>query len=356
MRVSSGVMRIPGSSIFAAIAFCLCFGHASAHPNHDKPSAAATEIAAAANAFLATLDDDARARTIFPFDSEERTNWHFVPRVRQGLPLADMTPLQQDKLRALLTAALSAKGLLKAETIIALESVLARIENNPVRRDPLKYHLTIFGDPAPGGPWGWRFEGHHLSINLTLANGTVVSSSPAFMGANPAHHRDGLEMATRPLAAEEDLARTLARALHDAGKPVVYTDLPPNDILTANDRKARQLDPVGVPASEMTAAQRDGLLALIAEYANRFRPEIAAAEMEKIRADLDHLRFGWAGGLDPGQAYYYRVQGTTFLIEACNVQNQANHIHTVWRDRDGDFGRDIIADHHRHHLEHGHDH
>jgi hypothetical protein len=348
-------MKLPLLTSIAAITACGAL-HAPAQKPDATLATACAEIAAAAKAVIATLDDDARARTMFPFDSEERTNWHFVPRVRQGLPLADMTEPQRDKTRDLLTAALSTKGLLKVDTLIALESVLARIENNPTRRDPLKYHLSLFGDPTPQGTWGWRFEGHHLSINLTFTGGTAVSSSPVFMGANPAEQRDGPGKGTRPLAAEEDLARTLARALADAGKPVVYTDRPPDDILTANDRKARQLDPVGVPTSEMTPAQRDGLLALISEYANRFRPEIAAADMAKIRADLENLRFAWAGGLDPGQAYYYRVQGTTFLIEACNVQNQANHIHTVWRDREGDFGRDILGDHQRHHLQHGHNH
>lgn len=352
-------MKNPHLPILASIAACFT-GFTTAQPAHDgvaDPLAAANaEIAAAAAAILTTLDDEARARTAIPFDHDERTNWHFVPRERRGLPFADMNESQRDKTRALLATTLSAKGLLKTETIIALESVLARIENNPVRRDPLKYHLTIFGEPTPDGLWAWRFEGHHLSINLTLANGTAISSSPAFMGANPAEIRDGPDKGSRPLAAEEDLARTLARALHDAGKPVVFTPSPPNDILTGNDRKARQLDPVGVPSTDMTDAQRDGLLALIAEYANRFRPEIASAGMAEIRADLDNLRFGWAGGLEPGQAYYYRVQGTTFLIEAANVQNAANHIHTVWRDLEGDFGRDILGEHHRHHLQHGHDH
>lgn len=349
-------MNIARRALLTTIAAC-GIGHATAHPGLDEPvNPACTEIAAAATALLAVLDDDARAKAAMPFDSEERTNWHFVPRGRLGLSLADMNEVQRNKTRALLAASLSAKGLLKTETIIALEAALARIENNPARRDPLRYHLTLFGDPAPDGVWAWRFEGHHLSINLTFVNGTTISSSPTFMGANPAELRDGPDKGSRPLAAEEDLARTLARVLNEAGKPVVYTAQPPNDILTANDRKARQLDPVGVPATEMSEAQRHGLLDLISEYANRFRPEIATADIAKIRTDLDNLRFAWAGGLDPGQAYYYRIQGTTFLIEAANVQNRANHIHTVWRDRERDFGRDILGDHQRHHLQHGEDH
>src|SRR5690606_15625076 len=134
----------------------------------------------------------------------------------------------------------------------------------------------------------------------------------------------------------------LATALHDAGKPVIFSDRAPNDILTGADRKARQLDPVGVPSSDFSEAQKEGLLQLIAEYANRHRKEIAAKDMEKIKADFANIRFGWAGGLKKGEAYYYRIQGKTFLIEASNIQNNANHIHTVWRDLEGDFARDVL--------------
>jgi hypothetical protein len=321
---------------------------------HDTPLAkASTEMAEAANAFLESLDEAQTKRARFEFGSEERENFHFIPRERLGLPFKDMSDAQRTLARNLLASGMSEKGLLKVETIIALESLLAEMENNPTFRDNQKYYTSIFGEPAATGTWGWRFEGHHLTVNFTIVDGKTVAATPSFLGANPGEVRKGRMEGTRPLAAEEDLARTLATALHEADKEVVFTDRPPDDILTGADRKAKQLEPVGVKASEMTESQQEGLLTLIAEYAGRHRADVAAKDMEKIKADLPNIRFGWAGSLKKDEAYYYRVQGKTFLIEAANIQNDANHIHTVWRDFEGDFGRDVLGDHHKHH---DHDH
>lgn len=318
---------------------------ALAAPAAGQAAQPAAAMAAAAKDFLASLDEAQTKVARFPFDSDERENWAFVPKERAGIPLAKLQPAQQDLVRKLLAAALSERGLLKLNTIIALESVLAEIEKAPERRDPAKYFTTIFGDPSPDHPWAWRFEGHHLSVNLTIVPGKGISAGPSFMGANPAEVRAGPKQGTRPLAAEEDLARTLAVVLDTAGKQVRFSDKAPADILTAADRRARQLDPVGVAVSEMTAAQKDALLALVSEYANRHRPEIANQDMARIRKELDSVRFGWAGSLKPAEAYYYRVQGPSFLIEAANTQNDANHIHTVWRDLKNDFGRDALGEH-----------
>ncbi len=313
-------------------------------------SKVSAEMAEAANAFLQSLDEAQTKKARFAFDSEERENWHFIPKDRLGLPYADLNDKQLELSRKLLSSAMSEKGLLKVETIIRLEAFLAEVENNPVFRDDKKYYTTIFGEPAADGEWGWRFEGHHLSLNFTLSGGKAISVTPTFFAANPAEVRqEGKLKGTRPLAAEEDLARALAQALHAAGKEIVYTDKAPNDILTGADRKLRQLEPVGVGVPDMTEVQKEGLLTLIEEYANRFRPELAGDQMGKIKADLENLRFGWAGGLEPDQGYYYRIQGTDFLIEVANVQNNANHIHAVWRDRKGDFGRDVLGHHHKDH-------
>lgn len=315
---------------------------------------AAAEMATAANAFLTSLNPDQSAKARFPFDADERENFHFIPKERKGIPYADLSPEQKTLSRNLLASGMSEKGLLKVETIIALESLLAEMENNPTFRDNKKYHTTIFGTPGAETTWAWRFEGHHLSVNFTIVNGgKSISATPSFLGANPAEVRGERLKGTRPLAAEEDLARTLATALHDASKPVIYTETPPNDILTGADRKARQLEPVGIPASEMSDAQREGLLTLISEYAHRHRADVADADIARIKADLPKVRFAWAGGLKKDEAYYYRIQGTSFLIEAANVQNNANHIHTVWRDLANDFGRDALGDHQRNH---DHDH
>jgi len=319
------------------------------HHDHHPLSKASAEMAAAANAFLAALDDAQTQKARFAFDAEERENFHFVPRDRLGLPFADMTDDQRALARKLLASGMSDRGLLKVETIIALEALLGEMENRPEFRDPEKYHTSVFGEPSADGTWGWRFEGHHLSVNFSIIDGKTISATPSFLGANPAEVREGRLKGTRPLAAEEDLARTLATALNEAGKPILFSDRAPNDILTGADRKAKQLDPVGVAAADMSEAQKAGLIELIAEYAGRHRAEVAEKDMEKIKADLDKVRFGWAGGLAKNEAYYYRIQGESFLIEASNTQNDANHIHTVWRDLEGDFGRDALGDHHRSH-------
>lgn len=309
------------------------------------------EMEKAANAFLKSLDEAQAKKARYPFDDKERDNWNFVPTSRNGLPIKEMKPEQRELARKLLETGMSASALVKIDTIMALEQLLGEIENRPDHRDPEKYFTTIFGEPSASGNWGWRFEGHHIAVNFTLVGGKVISATPSFLAANRAETREGRMKGTRPLAQEEDLARTLATILHEAGKAVVYTEKPPVEILTGNERKARQLDPVGLSTAEMTDKQKEGLITLISEYATRHRREIAEKDMAKIKADFDTVRFAWAGGLKKGDAYYYRVQGKTFLIEACNIQNDANHIHTVWRDLEGDFGRDALGDHMKDHKD-----
>jgi hypothetical protein len=319
------------------------------HAADESMKKVSAEMAVAARAFLDSLDETQSAKARIAFDDAERENWHYIPRERRGLPLKDLNERQLALQRRLLESAMSRKGLLKLDTIILLESYLAELENNPQRRDAKKYYTSVFGEPKADGTWGWRFEGHHLSLNFTLKGGDHIAVTPSFFAANRAHVKEGRLAGTRPLGAEEDLARALARSLQASGKPVVYTDRAPNDILTAADREIRQLDPVGVPANEFSEAQREGLMKLITEYADRHRPELEKEQLARITRDFDNLRFGWAGSIEPGQAYYYRIQGVDFLVEVSNIQNDANHIHTVWRDRAGDFGRDVLGEHHREH-------
>ena len=309
------------------------------------------EMADAANAFLKSLDEAQSKKARYPFDDKERDNWNFVPIARNGLPIKEMKPEQRELARKLLETGMSDSALVKIDTIMALEKLLGELENRPDHRDPEKYFTTIFGEPSARGSWGWRFEGHHVAVNFTLVGGKVISATPSFLAANRAETREGRMKGTRPLAREEDLARTLATLLKESGKEVVYTEKPPAEILTTNERKARQLEPVGILSTELTEKQKEGLLTLISEYATRHRREIAEKDMEKIKADFGNVRFAWAGGLKKGDAYYYRVQGKTFLIEACNIQNDANHIHTVWRDLEGDFGRDALGEHMKGHKD-----
>ena len=304
------------------------------------------EMADAANALLASLDEGQKKKAFFPFLSEERENWGFVPRERKGLPLEDLDEKQVALVRTLLKTALSDPGLKKVDTIMALEAFLGEIEKRPDFRNPKAYFTSIFGEPTGTGTWGWRYEGHHLALNYTIKDGKAVAVTPSFFASNPGEITIEHKMkGTRPLAAEEDLARALATTLKEGGKDPVFSEKPPGEILTGADRKAKQLDPVGIKASEMTETQQTALKELIAEYANRHRKELAEADLARITGDLDNLRFAWAGGLKRGEPYYYRIQGTTFLVEVANVQNNGNHVHAVWRDRANDFGRDFLGDH-----------
>ncbi|HXE80328.1 MAG TPA: DUF3500 domain-containing protein [Vicinamibacterales bacterium] len=316
----------------------------------------AADMARAANAFLATLDDEARAKARFPFDSEERFNWHFVPMPRAGLPLKTMSPRQREAAMALLRAGLSEKGYTKAETIRALEVILAEIEKNPVRRDPELYYVSIFGDPSPEGTWGWRFEGHHISLNWTLVRGRSIAPTPQFFGSNPAEVRFGPRKGTRALAAEEDLARALLGSLSDAQRAQAVIDpTAPPDIFSGNQRKAAILEARGIAFADLTTEQRGLLLAIIDEYAGAQPKAVAEQRIARLReAGLDGIRFAWMGGLERGEPHYYRLQGPTFLIEYDNTQNDANHIHAVWRDFDGDFGVDLLEEHYRNSEHHRH--
>lgn len=316
----------------------------SAHPGHGP----AADMAAAASAWLAALDDTQRREAVFPLQDAERENWHFVPRSRRGVPLKDMTPAQQTLARALVAAALGERGRLTTDAIIALEDVLFAIERAG-HRDRGRYYFTLFGSPDPHGTWGWRLEGHHLSLNVLLVNGEKIAVTPMFFGANPAEVRiEHTQRGRRALAAEEDLGRALMLSFDDAQRrTALIATRAPADIITGNDREARLAAPTGVPYARMTAAQQAQLRALVEVYAGRLRPELAAAELQKI-ADRgwNTLHFAWAGSLEPGQGHYYRIHSPDFVIEYDNTQNGANHIHTTWRDFKGDFGRDLLREHH----------
>jgi hypothetical protein len=306
------------------------------------------EMAAAVKALIATLDEAQTAKIKWPFDSEERFNWHFIPRERQGLSLKAMNDAQRKAAFALLRAGLSAKGYTKVETIRSLELVLRAIEGS-ARRDPELYFFTIFGEPG-SQTWGWRYEGHHIAQNWTISGGKAISTTPAFLGANPAVVQDGPSKGTRALGAEEDLARALLESLTDAQrKEAVIAADAPNDILTSNSRKASIADNTGLSAGSLTAAQQKMLMALIEEHATVQAPGLADQRLAKVRADgFANIKFAWMGSLQKGlgNGHYYRVQGKGFLIEYDNVQNQANHHHIVWRDFAGDFGTDLLVAHH----------
>ena len=324
----------------------------------DDPTAPPSgpgDISARAATFLALLDADARARATYDLAHEERFNWAFTPVSRNGLPLKDMTLEQRSAAHALLQTTMSSQGYHKANAIIELERILGILEGRPGRRDPEDYYVAIFGDPGADGPWAWRFEGHHLSLNFSSPSNELTVTGPAFMGANPATVPSGEKAGWRPLGREEDLARGLLFMLNPEQREMaMIADRAPRDIVTGNDREARLESFEGIPASRLTDEQRDVLMGVIWEYVGNLEAEAAEAWMLRIRDEIapGELYFAWAGSPEPGEGHYYRVHAPQFLIEYDNTQGNANHVHSVWRDLENDFGGDAL----RRHYEGGHEH
>ena len=302
-----------------------------------------------ADAFLASLTPEQRAKATFPLGDDERLNWHFIPRPRKGLPLREMVPMQKHLAQALLSAGLSQSGYIKATTIMSLEDVLRIQEKDSgERRNPEGYFFSIFGTPSEDAVWGYRVEGHHVAQNYTVVRGRIASS-PSFFGANPAEVKQGPRKGLRALAREEDLARELMLSL-DANqrKSALVSDTAYKDILTAADRKAAlKNQPNGLSASQLKPKQFEALQAVVEEYARNMPSQLAEARMEQLKKTGKNMHFAWAGVTEKGGPHYYRIQAPTFLIEYDNTQNDANHIHAVWRDYNGDFGLDLLAAHYQ---------
>ena len=325
-------------------------------------AALAGRMAAEAAGWLASLDPAQRAEAAFGFpDEAERTTWYYTPTQRRGLPLAQMGPTQQRLAHRLVASGLSEGGYATAATIMGLENVLDAREGwrrgydgraVPHRgRDPQLYFVSVFGDPGDG-PWGWRVGGHHVALNYTLAADGRVSASPLFLGANPARTRLVGPGVLRPLAAEEDLGRELLAALApDQRAKAVVSAVAPGDITQRNRPRVEAGPPDGLPASGMLPQQRALLEGLVRQYLDRLPDELAAAEAARAAGGAGGtgaagaaLHFAWAGGAEPGQPHYYRVQGPRLLIEYDNVQNGVNHVHSVWRDPEGDFGQSTAGE------------
>lgn len=305
-----------------------------------------SQMATSANRFLAALDEKQSAQATFPFDSPERLNWHFIPRARKGLSVKEMTPAQRALAFGLLHTGLGGSGYLKATTIMSLEQILKDIEkgSGPVR-DPELYYVTVFGTPGDAGRWGWRVEGHHLSLNFTLDGGKIVAATPTFFGANPAEVRQGTRKGLRTLADVEDRALRLVQALNEEQKKAaVIAPEAPHDIRAANTPQPPTAAAEGVAYSDLNDDQRALLRALVDTYAGDMPTEVGQAWLEEIkRAGPENVRFAWTGPADRNQPHAYKVQGPTFLIEFNNTQNNANHIHAVWRNMLGDFGIPVAS-------------
>jgi Protein of unknown function (DUF3500) len=365
----------------------------------------ATTMADAARAWLDTLDDGQRATAMWPFPADdERRLWFYTPTDHGGMTLGAMDPVQQRGAMRLLRSGLSEAAYNTATTVIGLENVLDAVEHwrstfdRRRGRDPGMYFVRVFGEPGDGLTWGWRFGGHHVSVNHTIVDGELASSTPCFLGADPAHSPLLGPHLLRPLGGAEDLGRELVRSL-DSGQfdRALVSPVAPVDLVTGNRPRAAQGDrplplqsifrgelaaplheqmakgqtlmedaiglrpehvdalsltraPKGVPAAELRGAQRDLLRQLLDVYVRRVPDELADAEAAKYArdADLETLSFAWAGSVEPGQPHYYRVQGARLLAEYDNTQRGVNHVHTVWRDLEADFGGDPLADHYAH--------
>jgi hypothetical protein len=319
-------------------------------------------MADAATRLLNSLTAEQRQQASFAFDADERMHWHFIPTEtfpRKGLLIRSMNESQRRLAHDLLKAGLSQRGYLTATSIMDLETVLKALEaaqraaapqpprGTPLERDPEKYFFSIFGTPSAKDTWGWRVEGHHVSLHFTVVNGTLVASSPSFFGTNPADVREGPKKGLRILGAEEDAARSLLQSLDAAQRAKAIIDATaPGDMVTMANVNISPLSPSGLAAGAMTAAQRNLLMTLLDVYTGKMAADIAEDRMARVRkAGVEKMAFAWAGDTERGKKHYYRIQGPTFLVEYDNTQNDGNHIHSVWRDFNGDFGRDLLREH-----------
>jgi glyoxylase-like metal-dependent hydrolase (beta-lactamase superfamily II) len=310
--------------------------------------ALSVDMALAAERFLSVLTAEQRARAVFPFGAGERTGWHYIPRARRGISLGELDEAQRGLAYAFLATALGRRGFFKANAIIALEEVLRRRGNSSFARDPGAYFLSVFGQPSTSATWGWRFEGHHLSLNLTLVDGVKPVAGPAFLGAAPSRVGEGYLGHARVLGREEDLGLRLMASLdREQRRLAIHRATTPGDVLTGPGAELTDLP--GLAAARMSPAQRRMLAAIVDEALGSLPPEVAARERERIAARDGELIFTWAGATSLGEPHYYRVSGPTFLYELDNTQEDATHLHTVWHAREpgGDFGLDLLRQHYR---------
>ena len=301
--------------------------------------------------FLNSLNQDQRDKTQLPFDDSSKTVWHFFPGsmfTRAGIQLTELNSSQKELLNNLLQSSLSEIGYLKTQKILDLENILLEITKDTIMRDSEKYSIAFYGNPEKDNLWAWSFEGHHLSLNFTvLDNNTTIA--PRFLGASPATILSGPRKGERTLDKEEDLGLYLINSLNnEQRKTAIFQQDPFPEIVTFNSTKVIPLNLVGIKFDELNSNQQIVFLKLIDEYLLTMPTEQAERRMKHImNEEISLLRFGWAGATTSGKGHYYRIQGKSFLIEFDNTQNNANHIHTVWRDFDGDFGRDLISEHYK---------
>ncbi len=324
------------SLTFAGTLFCVNTATAN--------DAAGTNMTSAASAYLASISSEQRELTSFDFDDAERVNWHFIPRERKGLGLWDLDGEALTSAEALVATGLTTAGYAKTLEVRSLEEVLYLFEagdeaDRRKKRHPHRYYISVFGDPDGGVAWGWRFEGHHLSLNYTVKGGEILSSTPEFFGANPGLIDAGPGRRLRVLGRREDLARSILKAAPtDQQQQIQPSVNPPRDIRGAGAAQAEAGEPAGVAFADMNPVQQSLMRQLIGEYLTAMPTSVIKRRMQEINdAGMDHVHFAWWGGTELNQPHHYVVQGPTFVIEYNNTQNSANHVHSIWRNLNGDF-------------------
>ena len=307
-------------------------------------------------AFVNSLTIVQQKTAVFQFNEMNRYEWHFLPAKmvgRTGIAVKDLDSIQKVNLQLLLQAYLSNEGYTKATNIMDFEYLLKELQPQNPNRIPENYSVSVYGTPSQDSIWGWKFSGHHLALNFTIVK-DKIGFAPFFFGVYPAEVRSGSKAGTRLLKDQEDFGFELINSLTPAQKQIAIFEIKAfTEIVTTNSMQVGPLAPVGIFAREMTPSQKIVLNKVIAAYLHAMPNALANARVKKIASeDMNEIRFGWAGETVPGKPHYYRIQGKSFLIEFDNTQDNANHIHTVWRDFNGDFGRDLIREHYHNSSHH----
>ncbi len=310
------------------------------------------EMAGAANSLLASLSSSQRAQVTFDFDSDERERWHFIPPEafeRKGVPLKEMNETQRAQAHQLLRSGLSQRGYMTAQDIMEAEGILGLIEGEGRQfpRDPQLYYVQVFGEPSTDGTWGWRWTGHHLSLQYTIVDGNITVSAPSFFSANPAEVPSGPRVGMRAIGRQEDTGRELFGSLTPAQREIaIIADEAPPNVVSSIVPRIDPLSPVGIGATELNSVQRMLLMDIIDSWIDLMNDDIASLRRSRVLSGgTDNITFAWAGGPLREDVSYFRVQGPSFLIEFADAMEDPNHIHAGWRDFDGDFGRDVLREH-----------
>lgn len=309
-----------------------------------------------ANAFVQSLSASQRASVLLPFYGLAPHEWSFYPSslvFHDGVAVKDLDSIQKFYLYDFMKGYLSTAGYDRTRAIMDLEYVLKELQPESLNRIPENYYIAFYGTPHQDSIWGWTFQGHHVVLNYTIVK-DKVAFTPFFFGSNPAEIKEGPSQGYRVIAAEEDIAYSLLNSFASEQRDMaIFQDHPFIEIVTFTSTQAAALSEVGIPVSKMNGVQKNLLTLLLTAYLSAMPDDLASARLQQLQSeDFESVRFGWAGSMQRGQPHYYRIQGKSFLVEFDNTQNNANHIHEVWRDFDGDFGRDLLLEHYQ--QEHRH--